>query len=244
MLVDEVLAVGDVIFQKKCLGKMKDVSSEGRTVLFVSHNMVAVQNLCDRIIWIDQGRIARDGGVDEVIGEYMKKSFASSSEQVWEDIKEAPGNAKVRLHRIRIMAVDGSTSDIIYMHNDIEIDIEFWNQESGAFLDTTIHLYNEQGIAVLGSGTSKEPNWHGKPLKKGLYINRCKIPGHLLNSGRYNLTLLIAKNQNTVLFKYENIMSFDVLDSKESRDGWFGKRIGVIRPFLQWESDFLKTLPQ
>ena len=121
LLVDEVLAVGDAAFQKKCLGKMGDVVKEGRTVLFVSHNMVAVQSLCDRIIWLDYGEIVTNGPPDQVVSDYLKTAFSPVTHQVWPDIATAPGNDKVRLHRARVRPVDGSPDEPITINTSYNI---------------------------------------------------------------------------------------------------------------------------
>ncbi|MEJ7654279.1 MAG: ABC transporter ATP-binding protein [Chloroflexia bacterium] len=108
LVVDEVLAVGDAAFQKKCLGRMQDVAREGRTVLFVSHNMLAIQSLCQRAVWLEAGEVAADGEANTVVGAYLRQAFTGLSEQRWDDVETAPGNDYVRLHRVRVLPLEGA----------------------------------------------------------------------------------------------------------------------------------------
>src|SRR5215204_31657 len=114
LVVDEVLAVGDAQFQKKCLGKMSNAALEGRTVLFVSHNMIAVQSLCQRVIWLDHGEIVDNGPSPKVVSNYLTSAAgATSSEEVYDNVKTAPGNDTVRFHRVRVRPADEGNDDLL-----------------------------------------------------------------------------------------------------------------------------------
>lgn len=239
LLVDEVLAVGDAAFQKKCLGKMGEVTKEGRTVLFVSHNMVAVQSLCSKVIWLDNGKIVEKGQPDSVVSSYLKTSFSSLTEQVWDDIATAPGNDIVRLHRVCVRPEDSSPSDMITMQTPFVIEIEFWNLLPDAYLDVGLHLHTEQGIVALGTGTGREPVWHGRPFPGGLFRSVCHVPGNLLNSGVHQVVLLMVRNQGSIIYQHEDALAFEIVDSIETRGGWYGKRAGVMRPNLKWITELL-----
>ncbi len=112
LLVDEVLAVGDAEFQARCLGRMEDFGATGRTVLFVSHNMQAIAQLCDRAILLDGGSVALDGPSEEVVAHYLQDAAGAGSEQRWDDVEHAPGDELVRLRSVRIVDGDGSTADV------------------------------------------------------------------------------------------------------------------------------------
>ncbi len=239
LLVDEVLAVGDAAFQKKCLGKMGDVVKEGRTVFFVSHNMVAVQSLCTRAIWLEDGRIVEDGQPDIVILNYHKTAASTVTEQVWDDMVTAPGNDMVRLHRARVRPADGSFSDDITMRTPFVIEIEFWNLVPDAYLHITLHLHTEQGITAFSTGSINEPVWHGRPFLTGLFRSVCYVPGDLLNSGIHHIMLLIVKNQGTIAYRHKDVLSFEVLDSAEVRGAWYGKLPGVVYPMLKWTTEYV-----
>ena len=169
LIVDEVLAVGDAQFQKKCLGKIQDVSiNEGRTVLFVSHNMAAVQNLCDRVIWMNKGQVIEEGGSAKVVSTYLQTSFSTLTEQVWQELETAPGNNKVRLRRACVQPVDGSSSEPITVKTPFIIDFEYCILQADACLNLSLHIYNEEGNIVFNAGPINETRWQGKPFPPGL----------------------------------------------------------------------------
>jgi lipopolysaccharide transport system ATP-binding protein len=239
LLVDEVLAVGDAQFQRKCLGKMSDVAGEGRTVLFVSHNMAAVQSLCDRAIWLEEGKLVRDGQANQVVSEYLKTSTSSSAEQVWDDIETAPGNDMVRLHRVCVRPEHGTPVDEITIRTPLVMEFEYWNLKPGTHLNLSVSVYNQQGIHVLATTTLGEPVWHGQPFPSGLFRSVCHVPGDLLNDGIYRVQVLIVKDEGIIVHRQQDALVFDVKDSVEVRGNWYGKWPGVIRPALNWKTEYL-----
>jgi len=241
LLVDEVLAVGDAAFQKKCLGKMGEVTKEGRTVLFVSHNMVAVQTLCGQVIWLDNGRIIEEGEPDQVIMHYLQTAFLPLTEKVWDDRATAPGNNSVRLHRVCVRPEDSSQSTPITMQTPFVIEVEFWNLVPQTYLDVTLHIYTEQGVVAFGTSTAHEPEWHGRPFPVGLFRSTCHVPGSLLNGGMHRVLVLIVKNQGSVIYRHEDALSFEVVDSIETRGAWYGKRVGAVRPMLKWTTEHFNS---
>jgi lipopolysaccharide transport system ATP-binding protein len=232
LIVDEVLAVGDAQFQKKCLGKMSEVSDKsGRTVFFVSHNMTAVQSLCDRVIWLNSGSLIKDGNPQTVISSYLNNFSANSNEQVWHDISQAPGNDQVRLHRVAIIPEDGCDLNEITVNTPLKIEFEYWNFLPDAQLNFSFILSDIQDICIFNSIS---------PVKRtplGLIKGVCYIPGRLLNDGTYTVKLLIVKDTSVVLFDKDNLLTFDVNDIP--REGaWHGKWVGAVRPNLKWELEF------
>ena len=240
MMVDEVLAVGDAAFQKKCLGKMGDVAKEGRTILFVSHNMVAIQSLCGRVIWLNNGKIVEEGQTSQVISDYLKTSFSAQTEQAWDDIASAPGNDAVRLHRVCVRPDNGSSSDNITMQTPVVIEAEYWNLVPDARLHITLHLYTEQQIIAFTTGSFQtDLKWRGQPFPKGLFRSVCRIPGSFLNSGAYRVLLLVVQNMDTVIYLHEDVVSFDVLDLYKRPGAWFGKEPGIVQPLLEWRTEHM-----
>jgi len=235
LLVDEVLAVGDIMFQKKCLGKMGEVAKEGRTVLFVSHNMVAVQNLCTRVMWLQQGRLAHDGPPAEVIAKYLTTSYSPRTEQAWPDPQTAPGNDKARLHRVRIRPADGAPRDPIATSTPLEVEIEYRNLNPGSRLHVVLHVLNEQHIVAFTTGSNEtDPETRDRPLPAGLFRSVCHIPGHLLNTGVHRITAMILLNGLKIIVRCENALTFDVVDLEERPGAWYGKEPGLVRPRLDW----------
>jgi lipopolysaccharide transport system ATP-binding protein len=240
LLVDEVLAVGDAAFQKKCLGKMGEVTHEGRTVLFVSHNMLAVQGLCPRTIWLQDGKLVADDQTDRVISKYLDTGSSGVTANTWDDVNTAPGNDKVRLHAARVRPLDGSSSDPITVQTPFVMEFEYWNLEPGAHLNLSLLLYNEQGIVVFNTGPVNEPVWHGKPFPKGLFRSACLVPGSLLNDGTYRVELLVVRDQSVIIYQHDSVLTFSVNEALETREGaWYGKWPGAVRPNLDWTTDLI-----
>jgi len=239
LLVDEVLAVGDAAFQKKCLGKMSDVAREGRTVLFVSHNMVAVQSLCKKVMLLDKGELVQNGPANQIVSNYLKYSLSSTQmDQIWENKGEAPGCEELRLHRISIQTID-QDSNMITMETPFLIIVEYWNEIPATCLHITLHIRNEQGIVAFTTGSSQEPGWSGQSLGKGLYRSSCHIPKNLLNSGRHSIAVLVVRDLSNVIYVSEDALVFDVIDNRERSGGWFGKEPGVVQPYLDWKTEYL-----
>ncbi len=241
LFVDEVLAVGDAAFQKKCLGRMGDVAKEGRTVLFVSHNMTAVESLCNRAIWLDSGEIVDSGLSSQVIANYLQTSFSPLTEQSWDDIATAPGNDKVRLHRVYARPLGGSLSDPITIRTPFVIEFEYWNLQPGAYLNLSLHLYNEQGVLVFNTAPVHEPIWNGRPFPVGFFRSVCHVPGDLLNDGLHRVELLVVQDQGVVIYQHDDVLVLDVRDSLEMRDAWHGRWGGVVRPNLTWTTERIEA---
>jgi len=234
LIVDEVLAVGDAQFQKKCLGKMQDVSTkDGRTVLFVSHNMVAVQTLCRRAILLSQGEIINDGPVAGVVADYLKESQGTEIQRQWSEPETGPGNDVIRIKRIEVLPENGDAGGVLSMQSPLRIETDYWVIKGGTRSHITYHLSNDQGITVLTTGSdaaTREP---------GLYRAVCKVPANLLNSGGYFLKLLVVENENKATYEKESIAAFEVQDTAERTTAWVGREPGVVQVTLPWHTEFL-----
>jgi len=239
LLVDEVLAVGDASFQRKCLGKMGDVAEAGRTVLFVSHNLVAIQRLCSRVIWLDEGEIVEDGQSGEVVSNYLKMYSSTQKEQKWSDMNTAPGNDSVRLRRACVHPEDGTSDDQITVRMPFLIEFEFWNLVPDSNIRINIMLITEHGITAFSSSPYQEMIWNGNPLPIGLFRSACHIPGDLLNAGLHRVMIRVVKNNRYIIYRSEDILSFDVHDSSDEQVTYFGGRAGAVRPILKWTTELL-----
>lgn len=240
LLVDEVLAVGDAAFQKKCLGKMGDVASQGRTVMFVSHNMVAVQNLCERAIWLHNGRLVHEGDTSEVISRYLSMSHEVNTEQVWHDKESAPGDDIVRLHRVRIRPEGGQPTDTITMTTPLVVEVEYWNLSPGEKLHVCLQFDTEQQIVAFSTSSNEtDPMTQDRPLPGGLFRSVCRVPSNLLNAGLHRVRVLILRNGVKIILRKEDAISFEVVELEERVGAWYGKEPGVVRPKLLWETEYL-----
>ena len=224
LIVDEVLAVGDAEFQKKCLGKMKDVSSgEGRTVLFVSHNMTAVQSLCTKAISLNNGKIYQIGDVSKVVNDYLAKSIINQHEKVWNDFQKAPGNELVKIKSIRLVPQYLDGKRLIDVRTPLDIYFEFWNLKDNQEINLSFHLYNLKGDCIMN--VTSETIFLGLGLANG----KLSIPGNLLNDDSYYLSTMIVKNGSSIAYNLEEAINFTVEDYRKY-SAWHGKWVGAVRP--------------
>lgn len=239
LLVDEVLAVGDGDFQEKCLKKMGHLNREGRTVLFVSHNMMAVKALCGRAILLQGGRLVADGHPSRIVRTYLASGRVSKAEAVWDDREQGPGNELFRLRSVRVRSADGKMTSEIGSEQPFDIEIEYWNLHDGAKLGATIVLYNENGLCVFGSLSNHERHWHGRRRPEGLYRSTCRVPGALLPDGRFSVSVLLWVDGYTSLYREDSVVEFEIHESREVRGDYFGDMDGVIRPLLEWNTELV-----
>ncbi len=238
LIVDEVLAVGDAEFQKRCMGKMGHAASSGRTVLFVSHNMAAIESLCSRAIWLEGGRCVADGAPGEVISRYLATSFSALTERLWPDPDDAPGNDRVRIRSARVRPEGGSAQDPVYVTTDFVVEFEYWNLRAGARLNLSLHVYNEQGVKVFNALPMEERVWQGRPFPRGLFRDACHVPGNLLNDGLHRIEIMVVEDSAHLIHQMEDVLMFEVRDVGETREGWYGEWEGAVRPRLEWETTY------
>jgi len=235
IVIDEVLSVGDAKFQKKCLAKMEETTSGDRTVVFISHNMSALQNLCTRAVHIERGQIVSDGDPSQVIASYLQIG-GDVKHSVWTG-DDRPGSSYVKLNRVSVFAEGSSLGDAIYMSENIVLEIEYENLLGENLLDLNMQLLNEHGVLVWD--LSRSENRGDKNLvRKGTFTDTCKIPGNLLNDGQYSIDLKVYSNQQMV-YTHSNLINFSLVDDDDRRDGWYGKWAGVIRPRLNWSTKLM-----
>ncbi len=245
LIIDEVLAVGDAAFQEKCLKKMEDVGSEGRTVFFVSHNMPAVTRLCERILMLQDGQLVADGPAHEIATRYMNEGTDTTAERSWPDIEKAPGENVVRLRRIRTKNKNGDTAASIDIRSPVGIEITFEVLEDGHILLPHFSLKNEDGVYAFFS-LDLDPVWRNKPRPRGEYIASAWIPGNLLAEGSFFVTPGMVITGPVYMDQRcgSEAVSFQVIDRMEgdsARGDWTKELRGVVRPLLQWETKFTGT---
>jgi len=241
LVIDEVLAVGDAAFQKKCLGKIGDVTKQGRTILFVSHNMVAVQAICTRALVMDHGQVRYDGETNAAVQAYLKAETQIRGGQNCEQKELAPGNDKVRLHSAQVIPEVAVPVEALTVSDAFRLRFEYWNCNPGAHLNLSMAVYNESDVCVFVSTTLEEKTWHGQPFPNALFRSECVVPGNFLNAGTYRVTLIVVEDCTIPVYQYDQVLMFEVLDRVEDRGGWYGKWIGVTRPQLAWTTDLMET---
>jgi lipopolysaccharide transport system ATP-binding protein len=236
MLVDEVLAVGDAVFQRKCLGKMGDVARGGRTVLFVSHNMTAVQNLCTQAIVLASGESVFSGDALGGVLHYLKTGMVDSPSVKW-DSTAAPGNQRIKLLRVSARVLNRSNGHAFTTEDDILLECEFLNlNRADEELDVTFHLRDEQDVLVFvtSSACVEHPRF-----ATGRVTAACTIPRRLLNTGQFRIArLLIVKDRGVILYEHRDAISFELVSESTGQSGWMGGKEGVVKPNLTWTLDF------
>ena len=242
LIVDEVLAVGDAAFQEKCLNKMQDVGSEGRTVFFVSHNMPAVTRLCQRVIMLNDGQVVDDGPAHEIVAKYMHEGTATAAERAWPDSQTAPGGEIARLRRIRIKREDGELAPSTDIRKSVGIEMTFDVLEEGFTLLPHFDVMNEEGVCAFMT-LDLDPTWRKKKRPKGTYVSTAWVPGNLLAEGSFfiNAGMVTGEPYKVVQFWEREAVSFQVIDRMEgdsARGDWAKEFGGVVRPLLNWETEF------
>lgn len=239
LIVDEVLAVGDSQFQKKCLDKMKDIGAHGRTVLFVSHNMQAVTRLCDRVILLGEGRVLHDGPAHEAVKTYLNSGLGTSASREWPDPSKAPGGDVARLCAARVKVEDGQIADALDIRRPFTLEMEYEVLKPGYVLSPHFHLVNDVGELIFIT-QDLDPQWRRRTRPIGQYQSCVEIPGNLLTEGTvfvgcYCITLA----PDILQFSAPEAIAFHIMDSHEgdsARGDYVGSMPGAIRPLLNWST--------
>ena len=234
LVVDEVLAVGDAEFQRKCLGKMSDVANAGRTVLFVSHNMPAILRLCSTAIMLDKGRLVKLGNAVDVTNYYLNSNENAEGAVFWSG-EDAPGTDEVKLVGIRLVDSEGKGRSLVEINVPSFLEIEYLVMKPGLKFRCAAG-FNTQGVVAF---TTNEP-YESKHERAGRYVSRVEIPANLLAEGEYSISVSIfaSKALKIRYVRAKNVFTFQVVDyiTGNSARGDFAQNVaGVLRPALKWD---------
>lgn len=243
LIIDEVLAVGDLAFQKKCFGKMEDVTKQGHTILLVSHNLAAVSSICRRAILLEKGHLVQDGPVADVVETYVRSSGAAAGEVKWIDPASAPQSAALRLCGVTIRQT-GSTEPTAAANLELPIfiEIEFESLRPGGHIWAGIHLRDRMGNLAFASVTENsvdaEPaSQHRREFGQGRYRSTCEIPGELLNQGEYSVSLLLGRDGPVAEVLHHDAILFSTFDPHLIEKGYHTNWAGMVRPRLKWQTE-------
>jgi lipopolysaccharide transport system ATP-binding protein len=241
LIVDEVLAVGDANFQRKCLDKMQDVGQEGRTVLLVSHNMSAITRMCSRAVLINEGKVVRDGPSTEVVSVYLSSGLASTSTREWPDPAKAPGGKVARLRAVRVRNEDGQITDTMDIRRPVYIEVEYEVLEPDRVFLPYIQFHTQDGVMAFESN-DLDPKWRNRPRPCGRWLSIACIPGNLLSEGLlFASPGLITRDPASKQFIAREAVAFQIVDTLEgdsARGDWNGNFSGVVRPLLKWSTEY------
>lgn len=245
LVVDEVLAVGDASFQKKCIGKMQDVADgNGRTVLFVSHNMTAVKQLCNHAISLSNGSIVSQGDPNKIIDDYLGSQESNTPLIEWPHRSSSPGDEAFRIRRIQVdNALHPGAKINIAEPVIVKLFYEMLKPADISMLsiDTSIHLKNAEGLVIFATGNERKLDHFPVNFEDDnpvVLCDTCMIPAHFLNDTNYVIDAYVLTNTNRFHAVVRDSISFSVTEG--AREGWPGKIIGVIRPTLTWTSEQLQ----
>jgi lipopolysaccharide transport system ATP-binding protein len=247
LFIDEVLAVGDAEFQRKSLGKMSEIGQRGRTVMFVSHSMPAILRLCERAILLDRGRVLADGSTAEVVRTYLESGLGKTSERVWEDPADAPGDQVARLRAVRIVPREGSPPEEVDIRQPVDVQVEYWNHAEGSLRPSVnLHFFNDEGVCLFVTNDWNDRGWWARPREPGLVRATCRIPGNFLAEGRVVVTAAVSTYNPTMVHAIErDAVAFNVVDRSEGdavRGEFAHDWPGVVRPMLEWSVDYAPSL--
>ena len=226
LIVDEVLAVGDAEFQKKCLGKMKDVSGEGRTVLFVSHNMAAVRSLCSRSIVMQNGNITCNTFTIDAINHYISGGLNTTNKKIF---KEQFNNEWIHLKEIKLTGKEKDERDVLDEYDEINITTSIYIKKNWENLHLTYVVKNSQGEPLFTISNSEIIS-----LKPGNNILTCHLPKGFLNINSYFLDFYVIKDSKESVFVEKDIIYFTVVEGQRPLGSWMGKEPGIIKPKFDW----------
>lgn len=231
LIVDEVLAVGDAEFQKKCLGKMKDVSvNDGRTVLFVSHNIAAIKTLCTQGVVLQNGTVSYSGNALGAVEYYQKLTNIISSIDHKGDIESAPGNQNIKILKFNTQPIKGN---YLTISSGVEFELTFYNYKTEINLDVIFELKNSDEITIFHTGELVTTN---KNSRRGIYKVKGQIEENLLNAGTYTFNLIFSENQRYKLYSQNEVIQFEILNETIGSNS--NTLPGIIRPNLNFSNEF------
>jgi lipopolysaccharide transport system ATP-binding protein len=245
LIVDEVLAVGDAEFQRKCLDKMDDASHTGRTVLFVSHNMQAVTRLAARCVLLEAGRVKMDGPSHRVSSAYLSAGAEMHAVRDWHNLAKAPGDDVVRLAAVRVKSEEGQLIETLDIRRPVAIELEYEILQGGYLFHPHFGVVNEDGITLFVA-QDVDPLWRKRQRPAGRYVSTGWIPGNLLPEGALSITAnVMTLDPETARVSVRDAVTFRVVDNLLADDtsrGDYPRPIpGVMRPLLRWSTSYVPS---
>jgi homopolymeric O-antigen transport system ATP-binding protein len=230
LLVDEVLAVGDSSFQRKCLGKMDEVARRGRTIVFVSHNLGAITRLCQRCLWLEDGRLKMDGPASSVVAEYLRTTAEGCPS--WKN-PDPPQHDDVQVTSARLLLRDRETMSVDFT-SDFEVEVGYVIARRVRELVVLCRMIDTQGNVVWTSWDTDKTSWRGLARERGVYLSTCKVTAGLLRPGRYTVTVGAIGGYHEAGSEpiYDSVLAFDVSPVGYPLNK---ERIGIVTPLLDWE---------
>ena len=232
LIIDEVLAVGDVAFQNKCIGKMESMASKGRTVLFVSHNMSAITRLCTRAIWLDNGGVRMDGTTSDVVNAYL--SSGVDGRTCWHrngNLNNSKSNKEFEFRSIKLLDNQKEIKPSIPFNRKLKLEINYEIFNSIKYLSITYQMLDSNGVMIYESINTDNEKWKGYKWRPGSYVALCDIPEKFLLPGRYYISIAAFIEGVKIIVKHESVLVFDI--SVIGYNLNLG-RLGIVAPIINW----------
>ena len=229
LLIDEVLAVGDAAFQRKCLGKMSSVAQQGRTVLFVSHNMGAITQLCSRAHWISGGRLRQSGPASDVVAAYLSEGTADQA--TWTRDLSVATDQEVQLEAARVLDQAGEPTAVVDFDQAFQVDLYYRVLEPIRDLSVCYQVFDAQENMVFEAMDTDLSEWRGRVRERGLYRATCAVPAPLLKPGRYRVSLTAFVERVKIIERQPSVLTFDVSEVGYRLNSG---RLGVVAPVMRW----------
>ena len=237
LLIDEVLAVGDAEFQRRCLGRMDEIRQSGRTLLFVSHNSNAIESLCERAIWLEQGSINYDGAASDTVRQYLRNR-ARLAEATWQP--PSTGDPDLECREIRLLSGDGSSKVDFDRSEPIVVEFDIVVRRLNPRLRIGFDLANQEGLIAFASAHVDVPAFGDAPLQPGRHVLRAEIPALLLNHGLYSLHARLGVHQIRWIIHEDDVLQLEV----KGAEGELGERPGIVLPNVAWTGERTATEPK
>jgi lipopolysaccharide transport system ATP-binding protein len=250
LLLDEVLAVGDAAFQAKCLERINDLRNAGKTILFISHDLNAVERMCDRVLLLQRGEIIANGSPVEVIEEYKASAADGAThvfhgvgaEREWATAADAPGSDVVRLSKVRVRTEAGQTASTVDIRRAVGIEVTFDVLQTGHVLVPCVYFFNEDRLHIFDV-IDVSPQWRRKVRPPGRYVSTAWIPGNFFSEGSLVVGIGIVTHVPIVVTHiYErDVVAFSVIDAMQgnsARGDYTGPWPGMVRPIVDWTTEF------
>ena len=248
LLLDEVLAVGDASFQAKCLERIGELKRGGTTIVFISHDLNAVERLCGRVLLMQRGRLVANGPAAEVIAQYKRSAagepgaLGMAAERKWPDLAQAPSDGVVRLRGVRVRTLEGQTTGSIDIRQPVGIEMTYEVLEPGHTLVPNYHFFNEEGLHLFAV-QEVGPEWRRRPRPMGQYVSTAWLPGNFLSEGALRVSLGVSSHipVSAVHLWQEKVVGFQVVDNladESARGDYTGPMPGVIRPLVDWTTHY------
>jgi lipopolysaccharide transport system ATP-binding protein len=237
LVVDEVLAVGDAEFQRKCLGKMSDVAQQGRTVLFVSHNMSAILRLTEETLVLEKGHLVMRAPTQEAVDYYLSSGFSRQGERTWTADEIPADAAPFKPVSLRIVDIRGKTVDTIRSTEPFQVEMEYELSQALTGLRVGLYFQTTRGEHIFATFDTDDPGrFESMPSRKaGHYISRCIIPADTFNEGRFVIGLNASSYRIKRYFQDEQAIIFAVDATGAPGTHWSEPRVGPLRPKLDWQ---------